>query len=516
MLPYPSGILHMGHVRNYMINDMMYRHLRMNGYNALMPMGWDAFGLPAENAAIKSGVPPAKWTYDNIATMKKQMQAVSLAIDWSREVTTCKPEYYRWNQWLFLKMLEKGIAYKKTGVVNWDPVDQTVLANEQVIDGRGWRTGALVEKREIPMYYMAITRYADELLDNLDRMDGWPGARAHDAGELDRQERRRASPSRARHRGDDGKPIGERLYVRLHDASRHDHGRDLLRGRARAPAGRPCGEGEPRTGFFHRRMQARNGNRSRAGDDGKKGHADRTFRPASADRRQHSGLGRQLCADSLRRRRGHGRARARRARFPVRQKLRAADQAGDSRRRGKRFRPTHGPWYADKTRGAAPTPASTTARLSACGRRYRRRPRGDGAGRKEGDVAAARLGHLAPALWGTPIPIVHCEACGDVPVPEADLPVILPEDCVPDGTGNPLRTRADFVNCTCPRCGRPAQRETDTMDVFVDSSWYYMLRLPRRSDDGRRAMSTGCRWTSTSAASSMRSCTCSTRGSGPR
>ncbi len=174
MLPYPSGILHMGHVRNYMISDMMYRHLRMQGYNVLVPMGWDAFGLPAENAAIKSGVPPAKWTRDNIAAMKGQMRSVGLAIDWSRELSTCDPAYYRWNQWFFLKMLEKGIAYKKTGVVNWDPVDQTVLANEQVIDGKGWRSGAPVEKREIPMYYLRITDYADELLDNLPRMTGWP------------------------------------------------------------------------------------------------------------------------------------------------------------------------------------------------------------------------------------------------------------------------------------------------------------------------------------------------------
>ena len=176
MLPYPSGKLHMGHVRNYTINDMLTRYLRMNGYNVLMPMGWDAFGLPAENAALKNGVPPAKWTYENIAYMKKQMQAMGLAIDWSREVATCDPEYYKWNQWLFLKMLEKGIAYRKTQVVNWDPVDQTVLANEQVIDGKGWRTGAVVEKREIPGYYLKITDYAEELLDFVtgDKLPGWP------------------------------------------------------------------------------------------------------------------------------------------------------------------------------------------------------------------------------------------------------------------------------------------------------------------------------------------------------
>ena len=180
MLPYPSGKLHMGHVRNYTINDMITRSLRMKGFNVLMPMGWDAFGLPAENAAIKHGVPPAKWTYDNIAYMKGQMQAMGLAIDWSREFATCDASYYKWNQWLFLKMLEKGIAYRKTQVVNWDPVDQTVLANEQVIDGRGWRTGALVEKREIPGYYLKITDYAQELLDHVQvdnpkaTLTGWP------------------------------------------------------------------------------------------------------------------------------------------------------------------------------------------------------------------------------------------------------------------------------------------------------------------------------------------------------
>ncbi|MBC7625637.1 MAG: class I tRNA ligase family protein, partial [Aeromicrobium sp.] len=175
MLPYPSGKLHMGHVRNYTINDVMLRHLRMKGYNVLMPMGWDAFGMPAENAAIANGAPPAEWTYQNIADMKALMQPLGLAFDWSREVTTCKPDYYKWNQWLFLKMLEKRIAYRKTQSVNWDPIDQTVLANEQVIDGRGWRSGALVEKKEIPGYYLAITQFADELLDCVKhKLDGWP------------------------------------------------------------------------------------------------------------------------------------------------------------------------------------------------------------------------------------------------------------------------------------------------------------------------------------------------------
>jgi leucyl-tRNA synthetase len=174
MFPYPSGRLHMGHVRNYTIGDVLTRFHVMQGKSVLQPMGWDAFGLPAENAAMKNGVPPAKWTRDNIAYMKGQMKALGLAFDWSREFATCDPSYYHWNQWLFLRMLEKGIAYRKTGVVNWDPQDQTVLANEQVIDGRGWRTGALVEKREIPMYYLAITRYAEELLGDLGKLPDWP------------------------------------------------------------------------------------------------------------------------------------------------------------------------------------------------------------------------------------------------------------------------------------------------------------------------------------------------------
>ena len=174
MLPYPSGKLHMGHVRNYTLNDVLYRYRRMTGYNVMTPMGWDSFGLPAENAALSKKVLPSEWTYKNIADMKEQMRPLGLAFDWSREVTTCKPDYYRWNQWIFLKMLERGIAYRKTQIVNWDPVDKTVLANEQVIDGKGWRSGAKVEKREIPGYYLGITQYADELLADLDKLTGWP------------------------------------------------------------------------------------------------------------------------------------------------------------------------------------------------------------------------------------------------------------------------------------------------------------------------------------------------------
>ena len=247
MLPYPSGKLHMGHVRNYTINDMLTRYLRMQGMNVLMPMGWDAFGLPAENAAIDNNVPPAAWTRQNIADMKAQMQPLGMAIDWTREVATCDPDYYKWNQWFFLKMLEKGIAYRKTQIVNWDPVDQTVLANEQVIDGRGWRSDALVEKREIPGYYFAITKYADELLANVadprcpGYLHGWPErVRLMQEHWIGKSEGLRfAFPHDIR---DDTRHADRRRpHVRLHDARRHHHGRDLLRRRARAPAGHPCG-----------------------------------------------------------------------------------------------------------------------------------------------------------------------------------------------------------------------------------------------------------------------------------
>jgi leucyl-tRNA synthetase len=475
MLPYPSGILHMGHVRNYVINDMMYRHLRVNGYNALMPMGWDAFGLPAENAAIKSGVPPAKWTYDNIATMKKQMQAVSLAIDWSREVTTCKPEYYRWNQWLFLKMLEKGIAYKKTGVVNWDPVDQTVLANEQVIDGRGWRSDALVEKREIPMYYLRITDYADELLDNLDRMDGWPErVRTMQANWIGRSEGVRFAFTHDI-RGEDGKPIGDgRMYVFTTRA-------DTIMGVtfcAVAPE-HPLAEQAARTnpGLASFIAECRRGSviEAELATVEKKGMPTglSVVHPLTGARVPLWVANYVLMAygdGALMGVPGHD---ERDLEFAKKYALQIKQVIGVA---GETFSTdAWQAWYADKTRGRCVNSGkydgldyqyavdAVAADLAAMG-----------LGEKKVTYRLRDWGISRQRYWGTPIPIVHCEDCGDVPVPEADLPVILPEDCVPDGTGNPLKKRADFVNCKCPRCGRPAQRETDTMDVFVDSSWYYM------------------------------------------
>ncbi len=309
MFPYPSGKLHMGHVRNYTIGDVLTRYHRMRGFNVLQPMGWDAFGLPAENAAMANGVPPARWTYDNIAYMKKQLQSLGFAIDWSRELATCRPDYYKWNQWFFLRLLERGIVYKKTGVVNWDPVDQTVLANEQVIDGRGWRTGAEVEKREIPMYYMAITRYADELLQALETLPGWPDrVKAMQANWIGkshgvrfafpvRELPARVVPHPPLSRGEGchaSLPLRERaeaMTLGLHHSRRHDHGRDLRRRRAGASARDTGRARQSHARGFHRRMQARQRDGSRSCDDREERHAYRPLRDASVDWRMPSRSG---------------------------------------------------------------------------------------------------------------------------------------------------------------------------------------------------------------------------------
>jgi leucyl-tRNA synthetase len=331
MFPYPSGKLHMGHVRNYTIGDVLTRYYRMRGYNVLQPMGWDAFGLPAENAAIANRVPPAKWTRDNIAYMKAQLRSLGFALDWERELATCSPDYYRWNQWLFTRLYRKGLAYKKTGVVNWDPVDQTVLANEQVIEGRGWRTGAPVEKREIPMYFLRITAYAEELLAALDGLPGWPeqvklmqknwigrseGVRVGFPYELDNEEKT--------------------LWVFTTRA-------DTLMGTTFCAVAAE----HPIAAFAARRDPAIHA----FVDECKRGavmeaelaqiekNAHRHVRDPSAHQREAPGMGRQLRADGLRRGRGDGRAGARRARLRVRAEIPPADQAGDppsARRHGAR------------------------------------------------------------------------------------------------------------------------------------------------------------------------------------
>ncbi len=475
MLPYPSGVLHMGHVRNYTITDMMYRYLRMKGCNVLTPMGWDAFGLPAENAAMKVGMAPAKWTYDNIAYMKQQMYAVGLAIDWSRELATCKPDYYRWNQWFFLKMLEKGIAYKKTGLVNWDPVDHTVLANEQVIDGKGWRSGAPVERREIPMYYLRITDYADELLDSLPKMTGWPErVRTMQANWIGRSEGVRfAFPHDVRGQG--GALIGDgRLWVFTTRA-------DTIMGvtfcavAAEHPLATHAARSNREVAAFVDECRRGTVIEAELATMEKKGVPTGLFvtHPLSGEKIEvwvgnyvlmAYGDGAVMGVP------GHDErdfAFARKYRLPIKQVIAVPGQTFGT--------DAFQMWYEDKEHGRCVNSGKYD------GLAYR-----EAVDAVAADLAARGLGEKRVTYrlrdwgisrqryWGTPIPIIHCPACGDVPVPEADLPVVLPEDCVPDGSGNPLAKRADFVDTRCPKCGGPAKRETDTLDTFVDSSWYYM------------------------------------------
>ena len=482
MLPYPSGKLHMGHVRNYTINDVMLRHLRMKGYNVLMPMGWDAFGLPAENAAIANNEPPAKWTYANIAEMKAQMQPLGLAFDWSREVTTCKPEYYQWNQWLFLKMLEKGIAYRKTQVVNWDPVDQTVLANEQVIDGRGWRSGALVEKREIPGYYLAITKYADELLDSVKtKLGGWPtqvrtmqenwigksvGVRfafhhtIRDAKGLIQAGKMFVFTTRADTiMGVTFCAVAPEHPLALHAAATSA---DVAKFIAQASLGGTTEteialkdkEGVA-TGLFvthpltNEQIPVWVGNYvlMAYGDGAVMGvpaHDERDF------------------------------AFAKKYGLPIKPVIDV----------GKHY--SVEAWQAHYTDiGPCIDSGAMNGMNYAAAIDYVAAETAANGGEKKTQFRLRDWGISRQRYWGTPIPIIHCTDCGAVPVPEKNLPVVLPEDLIPDGSGNPLKKDARFVNCACPTCAKPAMRETDTMDTFVDSSWYFMRYC---SPDSRDAM----------------------------
>ncbi len=476
MLPYPSGKLHMGHVRNYTINDMMARQLRMRGYNVLMPMGWDAFGMPAENAAMKSRVPPAKWTYDNIAYMKKQMQAMGLAIDWSREMCACDPKYYKWNQWLFLKMLEKGIAYRKTQVVNWDPVDQTVLANEQVIDGRGWRSGALVEKREIPGYYLRITDYADELLDTLeDGLPGWPErVRLMQENWIGKSEGVRFA---FRHdiRDASGKLIQDGLLHVFTTRADTIMGVTFCAVAPEHPLAARAAQDDPAIAAFIEACRQGGTTEAELATREKEGMDTglEAIHPLSGEAvpiwvgnyvLMSYGDGAVMGVPAHDER---DFAFARKYGLPIRQVIAAEGREYSTE--------AWQDWYADKQIGR------TVASGKYDGLRTPEAIRAVAADLQAMGLGEARTtwrlrdwGISRQRYWGTPIPIIHCEDCGPVPVPERDLPVILPEDLVPDGSGNPLARHEPFLSCQCPRCGKAARRETDTMDTFVDSSWYFM------------------------------------------
>ncbi|CAN7610008.1 leucine--tRNA ligase [Rhizobacter sp. LjRoot28] len=484
MLPYPSGKLHMGHVRNYTINDMLTRQLRMKGMNVLMPMGWDAFGLPAENAAIKNKVPPAKWTYDNIAYMKQQMKAMGLAIDWSREIATCSPQYYRWNQWLFLKMLEAGICERRTQVVNWDPVDQTVLANEQVIDGRGWRSGALVEKREIPGYYLNITRYADELLEHVQTgLPGWPErVKLMQENWIGRSEGVRfAFPHDIR--GADGQPIQDgRLYV---FTTRADTvmGVTFCAVAPEHPLAAHAAASNPAVAAFIAECKAGGTTEAELATQEKKGvPTGLTVTHPLTQESVPVWVGNYVLMSY-----GDGAVMGVPAHderdFAFAKKY-GIDILQVVTIDGEHFSYDHWQdWYGDKQRSVTINSdyfsgLSYQAAVDAVAQALEHK----GLGEKKTTWRLRDWGISRQRYWGTPIPIIHCPDHGPVPVPAKDLPVVLPEDVVPDGSGNPLTKHAAFLNVPCPTCGKPSRRETDTMDTFVDSSWYFMRYCDASND----------------------------------
>ncbi len=468
MFPYPSGKLHMGHVRNYTIGDVIARYQRMQGKNVLQPMGWDAFGMPAENAAMKNNVAPAKWTYENIAYMKTQLKSLGLAIDWSREVTTCKPDYYRWEQWLFTRLFEKGVIYRKNGTVNWDPVDQTVLANEQVIDGRGWRSGALIEKREIPMYYFKITAYADELLESLDELPGWP------------------EQVKTMQRNWIGKSKGMEVQFPYHQASIGEAGTlkvfttrpDTLMGAtyvavaAEHPLASLAARSDSALQAFIDECKSGSVAEADVATQEKRGMPTALFveHPLTGEKLpvwvanyvlMHYGDGAVMAVPAHDERDFEF---ALKYNLPIKPVVRTS--AGDL---------TPAPWVAAYNEHGPLINSGEFDGLDF-----------EGAfdaievalikkdlGKSRTQFRLRDWGISRQRYWGCPIPIVHCDACGDVPVPEDQLPVVLPEDVVPDGAGSPLARMPQFYECSCPKCGAPAKRETDTMDTFVESSWYF-------------------------------------------
>ncbi len=476
MFPYPSGKLHMGHVRNYTISDVLSRYYRLKGYEVMQPMGWDGFGLPAENAAIANQTPPAKWTFENIDSMRAQLKLLGLSIDWSREFATCSPEYYQWEQWLFLQLYKKGLVYKKLATVNWDPVDNTVLANEQVIDGKGWRSGAAVEKRDIPMYYFNITDYADELLDDLDQLEGhWPS-------EVITMQRNWIGRSAGMEVHFPYELAGESNTLDVF-TTRPDTlmGVTYVAVAAEHPLAQYASEHDEKIAAFCALC--------------KKGSVAEADLAKAEKIGMDTGLtvthpltGEEVpvwVANYVLMSYGSGAVMAvpahdeRDYEFAIKYSL-PIKQVIDI--------PVG---YFDAVE------ADAKANNTESNRAYTERNTLVNSGEFDGldfeQAFAAMLAKLEPQklankkiqfrlrdwgvsrqrYWGCPIPMVNCEHCGTVPVDEQDLPVILPTDVVPDGRGNPLKNIPEFVNTTCPKCGSAAERETDTFDTFVESSWYY-------------------------------------------
>ena len=463
MFPYPSGKLHMGHVRNYTIGDVLSRFHRMLGFNVLQPMGWDAFGLPAENAALQNKSAPAAWTYSNIDYMKHQLKQLGLAIDWKREIATCRPEYYKWEQWLFTELFKKKLIYKKISTVNWDPVDQTVLANEQVIDGKGWRSGAVIEKKEIPQYFMKITEYADELLRDLDGLEGWP------------------EQVKTMQRNWIGKSYGCEIEFSIKDHADHIKiyttrpdtllGVTYLAIAAEHPLASLIKKNNPTIEAFINEC-------SRGG-------------VAEADLATAEKIGIDSGLQAI---------------HPITQKevpIWIANYVLISYGSGAVMAvPAHDErdfHFAKKynlniEQVIEPIDTKTMNLEEAAYTDYGRLINSGEfnglefqeafdaivnkltslhKGKKTTQFRLRDWGISRQRYWGCPIPIIKCHSCGEVPVPEKDLPVVLPESIVMHGVGSPIKQDESFYKTTCPSCGKPAERETDTMDTFVESSWYF-------------------------------------------
>ena len=476
MFPYPSGKLHMGHVRNYTISDVLSRYYRLKGYEVMQPMGWDGFGLPAENAAIANQTPPAAWTFANIDNMRAQLKLLGLSIDWSREFATCSPEYYQWEQWLFLQLYKKGLVYKKLSTVNWDPIDNTVLANEQVIDGKGWRSGAAVEKRDIPMYYFNITDYADELLDDLDQLEGhWP------------------SEVLTMQRNWIGRSAGMEVHF-PYELAGEENTLDVFTTRpdtlmgvtyvavaAEHPLAQYASEQDEVIAQFCALC--------------KKGSVAEADLAKAEKIGMDTGLtvthpltGEEVpvwVANYVLMSYGSGAVMAvpahderdyefaNKYNLPIKQvidvpagyfdELKTEAKANDSEVNlaytERNTLVNSGEFDGMNFEQAFEAMLTKLEPKSLAKKKIQYRLRDWGVSRQR--------------YWGCPIPMINCEHCGTVPVEEQDLPVVLPTDVVPDGRGNPLKNLPEFVNTTCPKCGNPAERETDTFDTFVESSWYY-------------------------------------------
>ncbi|MEE4379764.1 MAG: leucine--tRNA ligase [Candidatus Competibacteraceae bacterium] len=464
MFPYPSGRLHIGHVRNYTIGDVIARYQRMLGKNVLQPMGWDAFGLPAENAAIKNNVPPAHWTYDNISHMRSQLQRIGFGYDWGREIATCRPEYYRWEQWLFTKLFEKGLAYKKNATVNWDPVDQTVLANEQVVDGRGWRSDALVERRDISQWFLKITAYAEELLNELDNMDGWPEAvrtmQRNWIGRSEGLEVEFAIP---------GQEQGLRIYTTRPDTLM---GVSFMAVAAEHPLAVEAAKDNPELTAFLEECQRILVSEANMETMEKKGMpTGRTvIHPITGEHipvwvanfvLMSYGTGAVMAVP------GHDQRDyefAHKYGLPIIQVIAPADngQTIDLDQQA----------FTDKgvlVNSAQFSGLSSAAAFDAIADFLA----SQGKGERRVNYRLRDWGVSRQRYWGAPIPIINCQECGAVAVPESDLPVVLPENIEFQGVMSPIKQMPEFYQTTCPRCGGPAERETDTFDTFMESSWYY-------------------------------------------